>query len=470
MANKFPTNKSFQRLSSNPLDETSVSNDLQQIEDYAYNNPTSYHGQVIHVQDARDILEADSGDNIYEDTYYIGYNNQPKPICSFTYHNIGLFFDFMYDLINGNYAAQDKLDKLKESMYDNYTYDFEEYPTGDYHTQPWVPDNYNEYQIALKMTQYCEGDSIGANNRVFYVSAPGLSYTTENITINRKGHEEYYKIITCNSLPTSIKLSSGIYIEKVIHMCDTSNVTNMNNMFSGCTALTNLDVSNFNTSNVIDMSGMFQGCSNLTELDVSDWDVFNVYEMGWMFDGCTSLTSLDLSSWNIGGTRTMQSMFAGCASLTSLNVNNFRCSYTSSGMFSGCSSLTQLDLSNFDTSSVHYMNSMFAGCSSLTELDLSNFNTRWVEDMTSMFKNCQSLISLDLSNFDTSNLTDIRQMFWNCSSLTELNLSNWDLSGFKYDSYREFSNTNNLKLSNIDMTGCSQSTINKITEVYNASR
>ena len=80
MANKFPTNKSFQRLSSNPLDETSVSNDLQQIEDYAYNNPTSYHGQVIHVQDARDILEVDSGDNIYEDTYYIGYNNQPKPI------------------------------------------------------------------------------------------------------------------------------------------------------------------------------------------------------------------------------------------------------------------------------------------------------------------------------------------------------------------------------------------------------
>ena len=469
MANKFPTNKSFQRLSSNPLDETSVSNNLQQIEDYVNNNPTAYHGQVIHIQDARDLLESDSGNNIYEDTYYINHNNEPKPICSFTHYNVGLFFEFMYDLLNGNFAAQDKLDKLKESMYDNYTYDFEEYPTGDYHTQPWVPDNYNGYQIALKMTQYCEGDSIGANNRSFSVSAPGLSYTTENITINRKGHEEYYKIITCNSLPTGIALTSGIYIEKVIHMCDTSKVNRMGGMFQDCTALTELDVSYWDVSNVYDMFCMFYGCKSLTSLDMSNWNTENVTDMMNMFYNCTSLTSLNLFHY---GASNMQGTFCGCSSLTTLDISNLDTTgtYNMAGMFSDCSGLITLDVSNLNTSSVKRMSSMFAGCSSLTELDLSNFNTYWVQDMTAMFKNCTSLKSLDLSNFDTSNLTDIRQMFWNCSSLTELNLSNWDLSGFNYDSYREFSNTNNLKLSNIDMTGCSQSTINKITEVYNASR
>ena len=40
------------------------------------------------------------------------------------------------------------------------------------------------------------------------------------------------------------------------------------NMFSGCSGLTSLDLSNFNTSNVIKMSGMFQNCYNLKELNL----------------------------------------------------------------------------------------------------------------------------------------------------------------------------------------------------------
>ena len=38
-------------------------------------------------------------------------------------------------------------------------------------------------------------------------------------------------------------------------------------MFSGCSALTSLDLSNFNTKNVEDMSGMFSNCSSLTSLN-----------------------------------------------------------------------------------------------------------------------------------------------------------------------------------------------------------
>ena len=51
-------------------------------------------------------------------------------------------------------------------------------------------------------------------------------------------------------------------------------------MFSECSNLTNLDVSNFNTSNVTSMSEMFSGCSNLTNLDVSNFNTSNVTNMG----------------------------------------------------------------------------------------------------------------------------------------------------------------------------------------------
>ena len=37
----------------------------------------------------------------------------------------------------------------------------------------------------------------------------------------------------------------------------------MRNMFSGCGALTSLDLSGWDTSNVIDMNNMFGGCSAL---------------------------------------------------------------------------------------------------------------------------------------------------------------------------------------------------------------
>ena len=42
---------------------------------------------------------------------------------------------------------------------------------------------------------------------------------------------------------------------------NTSEVTNMGSMFSGCIALTSIDLSNFNTANVTNMYSMFLGCS-----------------------------------------------------------------------------------------------------------------------------------------------------------------------------------------------------------------
>ena len=146
----------------------------------------------------------------------------------------------------------------------------------------------------------------------------------------------------------------------------------------------------FDTGNVTDMGGMFSGCSSLTELDVSGFDTGNVTDMSWMFDGCSSLTELDVSGFDTGNVTYM------------------------GGMFSGCSSLTELDLSGFDTGNVTDMWWMFYRCSSLTELDVSGFDTGNVTDMSWMFDGCSSLTELNVSGFDTSNVTDTSLMFYGC--------------------------------------------------------
>ena len=43
--------------------------------------------------------------------------------------------------------------------------------------------------------------------------------------------------------------------------------------------------------NVTDMSDMFCGCSSLSSLpDISKWNINNVTDMRWMFSGCSSLS------------------------------------------------------------------------------------------------------------------------------------------------------------------------------------
>ena len=77
---------------------------------------------------------------------------------------------------------------------------------------------------------------------------------------------------------------------------DTSLVSDMSNLFKGCTALSNLDLSSLNTSNVTTMNNMFDGCDNLTSLNLSSFDTSKVKTMNDMFSSCSSLTKLNLGT------------------------------------------------------------------------------------------------------------------------------------------------------------------------------
>ena len=201
---------------------------------------------------------------------------------------------------------------------------------------------------------------------------------------------------------------------------NTANVTDMGYMFSGCSKLTSLDVTNFNTANVTNMSGMFSSCSSLTSLDVTHFNTAKVKYMGYMFSGCSKLTSLDVTNFNTANVTNMGNMFSSCSALLSLDVTNFNtANVTNMGnMFSSCSALLSLDVTNFNTAKVTDMSYMFANCVALTSLYLTNFNTAKVTNMKRMFIACRALTTIYASSkFVTTLVSDSRFMFYNCEKL-----------------------------------------------------
>jgi len=64
-------------------------------------------------------------------------------------------------------------------------------------------------------------------------------------------------------------------------------VTNMGQMFDGCSALTSIDLSSFNAANVSDLHRMFYNCSSLTTIYCND--AWSCDKSTNMFDGCTAL-------------------------------------------------------------------------------------------------------------------------------------------------------------------------------------
>ena len=125
-----------------------------------------------------------------------------------------------------------------------------------------------------------------------------------------------------NARPTSCCLwfADCFYLTEIegIENLNTEKVTNMGSMFSGCSALTSLDVSNFNTQNVEDMSIMFEYCSALSSLDLSKFNTANVKNMEDMFKECRKLSLLDLSNFNTERVKDMSSMFSGCSTLQTI--------------------------------------------------------------------------------------------------------------------------------------------------------
>ena len=177
--------------------------------------------------------------------------------------------------------------------------------------------------------------------------------------------------------------------------------TNCNEWFQNYVNLTSIEgIEYLNTSQVTDMHNMFYNCYHLQTTDFSGFDTRKVKDMSNMFYNCGSLKSLDISNFNTSEVTDMRNMFYHCIGLTSL------------------------DLSHLNTSKVSIMISMFQLCSNLLSVNLSGWDTRNVGSMDHMFEGCKSLKTLDLSGFDTREKTcAMDDMFNTCNELTTIFVS-----------------------------------------------
>lgn len=132
---------------------------------------------------------------------------------------------------------------------------------------------------------------------------------------------------------------------------NTSNATDMTNMFCACKKITSLNLSHFNTSKVTKMAYTFSNCQNLTTLDLSSWDTSNVTNMNSMFYYLRGLRSLKLGNFNTSNVTTMHYLFGWCSNLKTIPCVLDLYSATNVGsMFDQTTFLEGVTLKNIRTS------------------------------------------------------------------------------------------------------------------------
>ena len=126
----------------------------------------------------------------------------------------------------------------------------------------------------------------------------GFKFNNVETTVN-SNDEGYFEVYRDSDKPiTQFSTGTNNNLLKTLNVSnlDTSQVTNMSNMFYACMGLTSLDLSNFDTSKVTDMVGMFSYCRLLTSLDVSNWNTANVSDMKYMFQACDALKTITMKN------------------------------------------------------------------------------------------------------------------------------------------------------------------------------
>ena len=225
---------------------------------------------------------------------------------------------------------------------------------------------------------------------------------------------------------------------------------------SGCTALSELDLSGCTSLTALDCSA----CTNLEELD---------------FSGCSALTTLNCSRC----AALVYLSCSGCSALTTLNCSG--CKYLCILYLDGCAALTTLDCSGCDvylygldlTGCVALTTLNCSGCAELEELDCSGCAALTTLDCSGCtvlydldLADCAALTTLNCSGSgldslcisEHASLTTVDCS--DCRYLTDLNLSGCealttvDCSGCSYAYMRWMYFTGCTALTTLDCSGC----------------
>ncbi len=152
---------------------------------------------------------------------------------------------------------------------------------------------------------------------------------------------------------------------------DTSDVTNMKEMFAGC-RIRSFDLDKLDTANATNMSQMFKNCERLEKINGESFSTSKVTSFWNMFAECISLNDVALRNIDLASTTSIDYMFYGCTSLEVLDLSSWKntACLTSVNAFRNCPSLKSINMSGWDISNVHTFDDVFSYCSSLSDIYL----------------------------------------------------------------------------------------------------
>lgn len=358
--------------------------------------------------------------------------------------------------------------------------------------------------VYARLSQYL-GDGTGitsseiTNANIFSSSndsSTGYPYFQNNTSIT--SFNELGQLPQVTTIP-----NNAFYSASSLTSIDLSNITSLGTQtFMGCAGLTSVDLSNVTR---IGNGACFTDCTSLASVTFPNipfsWAT-NINEQGFLFTGCTALTQADISNattvgkawfrncyaltevdWPATVTTIPQEAFYDCYNLESLgskiipvsigswafyhcrkitsdDIDFSNCKYIGGNAFDGCTGLTSVDLSSL----TQIDNRAFKGCTGITSVDLSSCTTFGSKP----FEECTNLTTITLSNSLTtlpayalsgctglttinggSNIASYGEgALENCSSLaTTIDLSNTTSiasKAFKGCSSVTFSNTDNV--------------------------
>lgn len=370
--------------------------------------------------------------------------------------------------------------------------------SGTYENITWVVDK--DGKLTVEGTgDFANPDTsaAGAPNRAPWCEKWNTYYAIKSADIKVTGMTDAsYMFHSCSNLK-----------EVNLDEFDTSTVTNMRGMFSGCGKLESINFGQrFSTNKVTNMKGMFQNCSKLRDMDISDFDTSNVTDMSYLFCRCYNWGNMNLSGWDTAKVTDMRHMFENCGfsritlggrfttravtnmdrmfeydstvsqyyeygwedkfNLTGLDLAWLDLSSVVSmeGIFWGCN-VKELNLGRLDTGVTTTLSGLFAGCD-MTGVDFSNLKTDTITDMGHLFFNCTGTI--DLRTLRTENVTNMSKMFARASAGNRNYLTNLDLSSLDTSNVTDMSNMfwNQIELSELNITGLDTSNVTNMAYMF----
>ena len=134
-----------------------------------------------------------------------------------------------------------------------------------------------------------------------------LWLTNESKAITKYGHISLWDTSNVTDMSNMFQYLGSGEFNQDIGGWDTSNVNDMRSMFVNAYKF-NQDIGGWDTSKVTDMSKMFQ-CTNFNQ-DIGGWDTSNVTNMSWMFY-CAKKFNCYIGLWDISNVTNNYGMFIG---------------------------------------------------------------------------------------------------------------------------------------------------------------